>query len=364
MTETTGVMKPGDTLGILGGGQLGRMIAMAAARLGVRTVVLEPDPKCPAEQVASHHIAADYDNMEALELLARECRAVTYEFENIPAGAARFLDERGLLFPGTMALEKSQDRLAEKEFIRQCGAQTAPFHAIASDLDLLKLCEGGFDGILKTRRFGYDGKGQVRITPEMSREDLERAFASLKGAESILEGFVDFDCEISVIAARSRDGEIRAYDPARNIHRDGILDTSRLPSGVPSATIAAAKEIASDILSALDYVGVVGIEFFVLRDGSLVVNEMAPRVHNSGHWTEAACAVSQFEQHVRAVCGWPLGDPSRHSDCIMENLIGQDVDRFDSLLGKPGLSIHLYGKSETRPGRKMGHFTRLTGPAS
>lgn len=354
------VLYPGDTIGILGGGQLGRMLSMAAARLGLQVIILDPQPECPASQVASLQIRAAYDNEDALAELASRCAVVTYEFENVPASAAHFLEDRVALFPGSAALENSQDRLVEKNFLNDAGAVTAPFHAIASLEDLLnRTGSTGFDGILKTRRLGYDGKGQARIRPGMNRDALETAWKEIGAVPAILEGFVPFEAEMSVIAARGRDGRIIAFDPARNVHRDGILRTSTVPAGITQETAARAIAVTGRILEAMDYVGVIGVEFFVLPGGGLLVNEMAPRVHNSGHWTEAACAVSQFEQHVRAIAGWPLADPARHSDCEMTNLIGSDVTRLPELLGQPSTVIHLYGKAEARPGRKMGHVTVL-----
>jgi len=351
-------LAPGATIGIIGGGQLGRMLAMAAARLGYRTVILEPQPDCPAAQVANAHLVAAYDDAEALAELGRRCDVLTFEFENVPLEAANVLAGGTTpLYPPARALEVAQDRLAEKKFLNDLGISTARFHAVHNEQDAkaaLAALEGG--AILKTRRLGYDGKGQARLSPD---SDAAASFRDLGGVPQIMEAEVDFDCEISIVAARDAAGQVAAFEPARNLHRDGILRSSSLPSGVALATENAARDIAVQILDALDYVGVIGIEFFVLRDGAVLVNEIAPRVHNSGHWTEAACAVSQFEQHVRAICGLPLGSPVRHSDCVMENLIGDDIARCTQLLAERGVLVHLYGKAEIRPGRKMGHFTRL-----
>jgi len=351
-------LAPGATIGIIGGGQLGRMLAMAAARLGYRTMILEPQLDCPAAQVANSHLVAAYDDAGALAELARQCDVVTFEFENVPLEAAdRLTGGPTPLHPPARALEVAQDRLTEKTFLNGLGIATARFHAIDTEQAAqagLEALAGG--AILKTRRLGYDGKGQVRLSPD---SDAAAAFRDLGGVPQIMEAEVDFDCEISVVAARDGAGQVAAFEPARNVHRDGILRSSSLPSSVALATEDAARGIAFQILEALHYVGVIGVEFFVMRDGSVLVNEIAPRVHNSGHWTEAACAVSQFEQHIRAICGLPLGSPARHSDCVMENLIGDDIGRYPQLLAERGVVVHLYGKAEARPGRKMGHFTRL-----
>ena len=355
----TAPLPPGSTIGIVGGGQLGRMLAIAAARLGYRTLVLEPQADCPAAQTAHAQIVAAYDDAHGLARLARECAVVTYEFENVPVEAAKALAADVAVFPPPRALEVAQDRLVEKTALNRMGISTARFLPVDSDDDLAAaLGQFGGDGVLKTRRLGYDGKGQ-RVFRRADPDDTSGAFAAMGGAPLILEALVPFEREISVIAARGRDGRIAAYDPAENVHRDGILHTSTVPAAASPATLAAAREAAAAILEGLDYVGVVGVELFVLADGSVLANEIAPRVHKSGHWTEAACAVSQFEQHIRAVAGLPLGDPSRHGDCVMENLIGDDILRAPQLLAEPDLVLHLYGKAEARPGRKMGHFTRL-----
>lgn len=353
-------MKNG-TIGIIGGGQLGRMLAIAAARLNFRTVVLEPQADCPAVQVANARIAAAYDDEAALAELADVCAVVTYEFENVPVGAADFLAARLPVYPPPQALRVSQDRLVEKQFLNSCGIRTAEFRSVDSDDDLAAGLEAfGHRGVLKTRRFGYDGKGQKVYRSAV--DSAEGGFAELGGRPLILESFVPFVSEISIIAARGRDGTIAAYDPVENVHRNGILHTSTLPAAIGEETARKARESAEKLLSALDYVGVVSMEFFVLEDGSLIANEIAPRVHNSGHWTEAACVVSQFEQHIRAISGLPLGSPIRHSDCVMRNLIGEDVDSVPDWLRQEQTLVHLYGKTEARPGRKMGHVTLLTGP--
>ncbi len=346
------------TIGIIGGGQLGRMLAMAAARLNFRTVILEPQADCPAAQVANDQIVAAYDDPQALDRLAEISDLITYEFENVPVAAAERLAASRPVFPPPKALEVTQDRLAEKRFLNGCGIATARFHAIDSQGDL-NAALADFDGVgvLKTRRLGYDGKGQ-RVF-RSTQDDASGAYAALGGVPLILESFVPFDREISIIAARSADGMTACFDPAENVHRNGILYTSTVPASVGQTTAEAARDAATAILDALGYVGVIGVEFFVLADGSVVANEIAPRVHNSGHWTEAACVVSQFEQHIRAIAGLPLGEPSRHSACVMQNLIGDEVDDVAGLLAESDVLVHLYGKTEARPGRKMGHFTRL-----
>ncbi|MDP3897685.1 MAG: 5-(carboxyamino)imidazole ribonucleotide synthase [Mesorhizobium sp.] len=355
----TAPLPPGSTIGIIGGGQLGRMLAMAAARLGYRTVILEPQPECPAAQLANRQLAAAYDDPAALDELAAVCDVVTYEFENVPVEAAVRLVSRVPVFPPPPALDVAQDRVTEKRFLNASGISTARFRAVDSDADLAAaLAVFGGDGVLKTRRMGYDGKGQ-RLFRGAGPGDASGAFAAMGQVPLILEAFVPFEREISIIAARDRTGAIVAYDPTENVHRGGILHSSTVPARLRADTALAARTAAAAILDALDYVGVIGVEFFVLADGALLVNEIAPRVHNSGHWTEAACAISQFEQHIRAICGLPLGDPARHSDCVMENLIGDDVARVAELAGESGVVVHLYGKAEARPGRKMGHITRL-----
>ncbi|MFW5641744.1 MAG: 5-(carboxyamino)imidazole ribonucleotide synthase [Roseicyclus sp.] len=348
----------GAVVGILGGGQLGRMLAMAAARLGYRAHVFEPGA-APAADVAHAWTQADYDDAEALAAFAKACDVVTYEFENIPAAALDLLAGAVPFHPGRRALEVSQDRLAEKDFLAGLGLKVAPYAAVDGPGDLAAaLGVTGCPAILKTRRFGYDGKGQARVR---DRDGAAAALGTLGGAPAIAEGVVAFSREISVIAARGRDGAVAAYDPGENVHRDGILATTTVPARIPAGLRTDAVLLASRILGALDYVGVLGVELFV-TEGGLVVNEIAPRVHNSGHWTQAGCAVDQFEQHVRAIAGWPLGDGARHADVVMENLIGEDVTRAAALAAERGVQVHLYGKTEVRPGRKMGHVNRVTGP--
>jgi 5-(carboxyamino)imidazole ribonucleotide synthase len=345
------------TIGIIGGGQLGRMLAMAAARLNFRTVILEPQADSPAAQVANQQITAAYDDAIALGELARLCDVVTYEFENVPVTAAETLAASVPVYPPPKALEVAQDRLTEKRFLNTSGIETARFHAVDSQADLeAALADFGGEGVLKTRRLGYDGKGQKVYR---KGETADGGYRALGSVPLILESFVPFVREISIIAARSTEGEVRCYDPTENVHRNGILHTSTQPAAITPETARAAREAATKLLDGLAYVGVVGMEFFVLEDGSLIANEIAPRVHNSGHWTEAACIVSQFEQHIRAVASLPLGDTVRHSDCVMTNLIGDDIDSVPAWLSKPNVLVHLYGKTEARPGRKMGHVTEI-----
>lgn len=346
------------TIGIIGGGQLGRMLAMAAARLNFRTIILEPQSDCPAAQVASEQIVAPYDDPEALDALARACQVVTYEFENVPVTAAQRLQSTVPVFPPPKALEVAQDRLTEKRFLNAGGIETADFRAVDSQEDLEKaLADFDGRGVLKTCRLGYDGKGQRVFRSK--QDDPVGAFDALGGVPLILESFVPFEREISIIAARGSDGTVLCYDPAENVHRNGILHTSTVPARITESTSAAAREAGRKLLEALNYVGVIGIEFFVMPDGALVANEIAPRVHNTGHWTEAGCVISQFEQHMRAVGGLALGNPQRHSDCVMTNLIGDDVLDVPQWLEKPNVLVHLYGKTDARPGRKMGHVTEL-----
>jgi 5-(carboxyamino)imidazole ribonucleotide synthase len=348
-------LPPGATLGILGGGQLGRMLAAAAARLGYRTHVFEPGA-APAAQLAGAWTRAAYDDDEALGGFAASVDAITFEFENVPAAALDLLEARRPVRPARRALEVSSDRLEEKRFLAGLGVATAPFAAVDDAATLAAaLAEIGAPAILKTRRLGYDGKGQARIA---AADAAPAALEAMGGAPAILEGQVAFTAEISVIVARGLGGEVVAYDPGLNRHEGGILRETRVPAPLPARLLQDAVLLAGRIVSALGYVGVMGVELFVAPRG-LLVNEIAPRVHNSGHWTQLGCAVDQFEQHVRAVMGLPLGDGRRHADVAMENLIGQDIARLPDLLAEPGAQLHLYGKHETRPGRKMGHVNRL-----
>ncbi|WP_089174138.1 5-(carboxyamino)imidazole ribonucleotide synthase [Bosea sp. AS-1] len=353
-------LAPGAMLGILGGGQLARMIALAAADLGIRCHVFAPEADSPAFDVAARHTVADYDDEEALARFADAVDVVTYEFENVPAATAAFLAARTPLHPGARALAVTQDRLSEKSFVDGLGLAVAPFRAVESLSDLeAAVAALGRPSILKTRRFGYDGKGQVKIAPGT---DLADAYEAIGRFPAILEGFVPFEREVSVVAARGLDGAFAAFDVCENEHRDHILAVTRVPAELGKAASAAAIDAARRIGEALGYVGVFAVEMFVLaEDGTerIVVNEIAPRVHNSGHWTSEGAETSQFHQHVRAVCGFPLGSAARRGRVEMENLIGEAALHWREILAEPGAHLHLYGKRDARPGRKMGHVTRV-----
>jgi 5-(carboxyamino)imidazole ribonucleotide synthase len=306
--------------------------------------------------VAHACTTASYDDHAALAAFAASVDVITYEFENVPTAALDLLEAAKPIRPNRRALAISQERIAEKDFLTGLGLTCAPYRAVNSLTDLeAAIAEIGAPAILKTTRLGYDGKGQARI---MSAADAPAALAAMQGAPSVLEGFVSFSHEVSVIAARGLDGSVAAYDPGENVHKDGILATTTIPARLSPGQRSDAVLIAARILNALDYVGVMGVELFVTPKG-LLVNEIAPRVHNSGHWTQNGCAVDQFEQHIRAVVGLPLGDGARHSDVVMENLIGDDVDKVPAILKERHAALHLYGKAEARPGRKMGHVNRV-----
>ncbi|PSL20224.1 5-(carboxyamino)imidazole ribonucleotide synthase [Shimia abyssi] len=357
MTDT---LPLGSTIGILGGGQLGRMLSVAASRLGYKTCIFEPGGDCPASHVANYHFQKNYDDKDALIAFAKSVDVITYEFENIPTSALDILEAHRPIRPGREALRISQDRLTEKTFLNELGLATAPFANVESAEDMIAaVSEIGAPSILKTRRFGYDGKGQARLK---SAEDAETALIDMAGAPALLEGFIDFTHEVSVIAARGLSGEVACFDPGENVHEAGILRTTTVPARLSASQRTDAILLAARILNALDYVGVMGVELFVTRQG-LIVNEIAPRVHNSGHWTQNGCAVDQFEQHIRAVVGLPLGDGQRHGDVVMENLIGEDMDRLPELLKTRDAAVHLYGKAQTKPGRKMGHVNHIKGKA-
>ncbi|MGC2085846.1 MAG: 5-(carboxyamino)imidazole ribonucleotide synthase [Bradyrhizobium sp.] len=353
-------LKPGDTVGILGGGQLGRMLALAAARLGLRSQVFSPDPESPAFDVVLHATCAEYADVEALELFANDVDVVTYEFENVPAAAAMVLAARRPVLPGRSALETTQDRLTEKDFVTSLGIGTAAYADVSSVASLREaILRIGLPAVLKTRRFGYDGKGQVIIR---KADDLERVWAELGTKAAILEAFVPFEREISVVAARSADGQVECFDVTENEHSNHILKISRAPAAIPDELAEKARAIAARIATALDYVGVLAVEMFVVQgaDGpTVLVNETAPRVHNSGHWTLDGASISQFEQHIRAIAGWPLGKPVRHGHVTMTNLIGDEINDYERWLTVPGATVHLYGKGAPRPGRKMGHVTEV-----
>ena len=341
----------GACIGILGGGQLGRMLAVAASRLGLKAHIFEPGANPPAGQVADQVTTASYEDEAALRRFAQSVDVITYEFENIPTSALDILEQIRPIHPGRLALAISQDRLSEKEFLTGLGLKVAPYANVTTAAEAEAAAQSiGTPSILKTRRMGYDGKGQIRLK---DASDMAEAWQKMQGAPSVLEGFINFSHEVSVIAARASDGQVACYDPGENVHREGILHSTTVPASLSAAQRMDAVLLAGQILNALDYVGVMGVELFVTADG-LIVNEIAPRVHNSGHWTQNGCDICQFEQHIRAVAGWPLGDGSRHSDMRMENLIGADMDRVPELR-KTNAALHLYGKSEVKPGRKMGH---------
>ncbi|MGE3146339.1 MAG: 5-(carboxyamino)imidazole ribonucleotide synthase [Pseudorhodoplanes sp.] len=354
------VLAPGSTIGILGGGQLGRMLALAASRLGLECAIYAPDADSCAFDVVRHFTLASYADEAALARFAHSCDVITYEFENVPAATADFLARRKPVLPHPRVLALTQDRLVEKDFIAALNIPTAPYAAVDSEADLAAaLARIGLPAVLKTRRLGYDGKGQKMIGRD---GDPLSAFRALNGVPCILEGFVAFEREISVVAARSADGEVVSFEVAENVHRDHILKTSRVPAAITPGMADEARQIADALASAFGYVGVLAVEMFALGAAAaprVLVNEIAPRVHNSGHWTIDGASVSQFEQHVRAVAGWPLGHPVRHGRVEMTNLIGAEVEGYAAWLTEPGTCLHLYGKGEPRPGRKMGHVTRV-----
>lgn len=346
----------GSTIGILGGGQLGQMLSMAAARLGFKTHIFEPSENPPASNVSSKFTRAEYDDYDALKQFASSVDVVTYEFENIPTAALDIIETQSEIFPNREALKISQDRLIEKEFINKLGFKTASFCEVNSLEELIQgINQIGAPSILKTRRFGYDGKGQVKVQPSSKPEEIWR---NLGEKALILEGFINFSSEFSVIGSRSKDGQISCFDPGENVHKDGILRTTTVPAHLTNQQKTEAVLITAKILETLKYVGVIGIEFF-LEKNSLVINEFAPRVHNSGHWTQNGCTVDQFEQHIRAITGWKLGNAERHSDVIMENLIGDEIYKTNQLVEDGSIALHLYGKTDVNPGRKMGHFNRI-----
>ncbi len=361
MPELSGPLPPGSTVGIMGGGQLGRMAAVAAARLGYRVHVFTPEHDSPAAQVSAAVTEAEWSDTEALARFAAAVDVVTFEFENVPGDALDLLASRVAVAPSPRVLRVSQDRIAEKTFLNEAGVATGPWAPIrAREQAEAAVASVGLPCVLKTTRLGYDGKGQATLR---TAEDLPPALARLGGADGfrplVAEAFVDFACEVSVIVARDRAGRIAAYDTVENRHRNHILDLTIAPARVAPAVAEAAQAAARRVAKAIGLVGLLCVELFVTRDGQVLANEIAPRPHNSGHWTIEACAVSQFEQQIRAVAGLPLGDPSRHSDALMKNLIGDEIGAIPALLGNAGLIPHHYGKAEARPGRKMGHVTRL-----
>jgi 5-(carboxyamino)imidazole ribonucleotide synthase len=353
----SGIIPPGSTIGILGGGQLGRMTAMAAARLGYRCQIMAPEADSPAAEVAAGFTCAAYEDKAALDRFAAAVDVVTLEFENVPVGALEHLAARVPVRPSAAVLAVTQDRLLEKRRLRELDIPVAGFWAIDDAAGLgTALDEAGGQGVLKTRRLGYDGKGQAMLGPD---SDPGASLAALGGRGLVLERFVDFAFEASVIAARGASGEVRCFEPVLNEHENHILRRTIVPAPIDAATASEATRLAARIAAELEVVGLIAVEMFVTREGRLLVNELAPRPHNSGHWTIDACAVSQFEQLVRAICGLPLGATERIAEAVMENLLGFEAERWRELLAEPGLRLHLYGKREARPGRKMGHLTRL-----
>jgi len=349
---------PGSTIGMIGGGQLGRMLAIAAARLGYRCHIFDPHEHPCAADVAAAFTRAAFEDRAALEAFAAQVDVATYEFENLPVDPLSVIGDK--LRPGLKSLAVAQDRADEKQFIEKCGARVAPWRAVSNLAEVeAAIVELGVPLVLKTRRYGYDGKGQAWVR---SPNDTGDAWDSIGREPAIAEAGVDFAAEFSIILARTADGESRLWEPIENLHSDGILRRSKVPAGQPvMANAGEARSMAIDIATALEHVGVLTVEFFATASGPLV-NEIAPRVHNSGHWTIEGSATSQFEQHIRAICGLPLGPGTRAGSSVtMDNLIGGEVDRWPELVAEEGAHLHLYGKGEARPGRKMGHVTRSCG---
>jgi 5-(carboxyamino)imidazole ribonucleotide synthase len=359
MTADNGqTISPGGTIGILGGGQLGRMTTMAAARLGYRCHIFCPDKGAPAGDVAAKTTVAAYDDINALQAFAQQVDVITFEFENVPSSAGERLAALKPTRPDPRVLHLTQQRLREKNFLTSINVPVTRYLEVAHKEALPQAVQAlGRPCVLKSASFGYDGKGQVRIDPET---DLSSVWQSMGGELAILESYVDFQREISVVIARGFDGTMEMYVPVENQHRNHILDLTIAPARITPAIAVKAEAIARHIAQELKLVGLLAVEMFVTKSGDVLVNELAPRPHNSGHWTIDACNTSQFEQFVRAVCGLPLGSPERHSDAVMKNLIGDDVRDWRALLSEPSTKVHLYGKAEIRPGRKMGHVTRLT----
>jgi 5-(carboxyamino)imidazole ribonucleotide synthase len=353
------IIPPGSTIGILGGGQLGRMTAMAAARLGYRVHSYCPEADSPAFQVSAASSIAAYDDPAALSRFADAVDVVTFEFENIPSATTELLAARKPTRPGPNVLHVTQHRLREKDFLTAAKVPTTRYMEVTGADGLERAVRSiGLPCVLKTAQFGYDGKGQVMIATDSEIASAWGRMGSGIGI-GILEGFVDFTHEISVIVARGLDGATAVFPPVENQHRNHVLDTTIAPARLPEAVLMRAEAIARHIAEALNVVGLIAVEMFVAQAGEVLVNELAPRPHNSGHWTIDACVTSQFEQFVRAVCGLPLGSVERHSDAVMKNLLGDDVAAWREILAEPGAKLHLYGKNEARPGRKMGHVTRL-----
>lgn len=353
------MIPPGSTIGIMGGGQLGRMLSLAAAQLGYRCHVFAPEQTSPAGEVSARSICADFSDHTALEAFAKGCDVVTYEFENVPVAPLKAIADIVPLRPSPRALEIAQSRIDEKRFVANLGGRTAPFGFAETAGDVAAaIAISGCPAIIKSNRMGYDGKGQARVMPG---DDPVVRWHEAGGVAAIIEGFVDFEAEFSVILARSPGGDIRFWDSAENAHVAGILDRSSVPPGaLIAAQVPAARDLAAQVAAALDYVGVLTLEFFATADGP-VFNEMAPRVHNSGHWTIEGAFTSQFENHIRAICGLPLGETALACHrAEMRNLIGEDAHRWPDLLADPANHLHLYGKHRALPGRKMGHVTRIS----
>jgi 5-(carboxyamino)imidazole ribonucleotide synthase len=351
-------LPPGSTIGILGGGQLGRMLCQAASRLGFDTAVLTPRADAPDARISAHAFVAPYTEDKPLEALAAVSDVITFEFENVPAEALAKLAAMGAtVIPGAKALSETQDRVVEKTFLNRVGCATVAFEAIEGPADIAPaLARIGAPAVLKTRREGYDGKGQAWVR---SAAEAESAWIAIGAKPAILEARADFVRELSVIAARGVDGQVRCYPVGENRHDGGILHLTHAPAPGWREVQPEAEAFARKVLEGLDYVGVLGVELFAMADGSLLVNEVAPRVHNSGHWTQDGAACDQFEQHIRCVAGWPLGDPSALFETQMQNLLGDEAEQWRAIAAEPGARLHLYGKGEIRPGRKMGHVNRL-----
>lgn len=365
---TADPLAPGSTIGILGGGQLGRMLAQAAAKLGLKASIFAPDEDSPAFDVAAHRHRAGYDDRGALLAFAREADAVTYEFENVPASALLLIGEHSRLYPPPRALAVAQDRLEERRFLRELDLPCAPHTEIHSKHDLQDgyraLVTGAAPGsvaFLKRARYGYDGKGQIRLRSE---DDLAGAKDWLGGDAALLEMGVEFQFEFSILGVRNSDGDVRFYDAPQNIHGNGILRESIVPAPISGPALETARNYVERIAAALDYVGLIAVEMFAEGENDSfrpLINEIAPRVHNSGHWTVEACTISQFENHIRAIAGWPVGSTERHSDARMVNLLGPEVDDWETLLsGANSRSLTLYGKKDASAGRKMGHYVERT----
>lgn len=349
------IIKPGETIGIIGGGQLGRMLTFAASSLGFKTVVLSDREDTPAATCSDEFICGSYHDAALLDSFSSRCAAITYEFENIPFEVVQYLETRARLRPGSGVLAVTGDRLAEKAFLTTLGIAVADFHAISYEGDVKASFEAINDTLLlKTRRYGYDGKGQAAA--DSAAEAID-AYETLESEKAVAEQFVAFKKEFSIVAVRGEDGEFITYDPAENTHQDGMLRRSVVPADIPNDVTKEASRITQKIADALRHIGVIAVEFFLTEDNRILVNEIAPRVHNSGHWTANACQTGQFEQHIRAVCGWPLGSARRHSDVIMRNIIGEEVNNWEDYIGD---AVCLYGKSDVLPNRKMGHVTTLS----